>query len=93
MEALKKLKMPKLDFQFIRVVEDRLVIAYVGMDRYSQRPVTIKFVEKLPEDWSRMTDEAQLSFVRFIISKAMTHELDEYLFVSGIGEDPHRNSY
>lgn len=85
--------MPRLDFQLIRIIENRLVIAYVGIDRTSMRPATIKFVEELPERWSKMTDEEQLSFVRFIIIKAMSHEIDEYLFISGLGKDPHANSY
>jgi hypothetical protein len=93
METLTKLKMPSIDFQFIRVVDNRLVISYIGLDRVSQQPATVRFVEELPERWPSMTDEEQLSFARFIIIKAMTHELDEYLFISGLGKDPHANSY
>lgn len=50
---------------------------------------TLTFMTRCPDMWDSMRPPDQLKWLRGIMLKICEHEIDEAIFASGFGDDPH----
>lgn len=73
-----------------RLFGGELCIRAAVPDRQApERTIEIKFGVGLPPHWSHMTEASRVGWLRSKMLDLVAHEIDEMLFVAGLGRDPH----
>src|SRR4051812_18654846 len=94
--------MPSIRFVDVEIVEGPIRDGYhvvPGLlnlvaavpDRFkTEREIEIRFACGLPPHWKHMPGPDRGHWLRSQMIEFVTHEIDEMLFVSALGPDPHR---
>ncbi len=68
---------------------DLTIVAAVPSRDAPEHEIEIRFGASLPGPWNLMHEAARSSWLRSQLMAFVAHEIDEMLFIAGLGKDPH----